>query len=744
MRTLITALVLLTCAAPALADGGRWREDLTHRPRLAFDGRDPAHIARLVARIDAQQDPWATGYRALRDLAEGGQPKDHRGSGWQSKGDKWEALYSQEAQNGAIAAAKTAVAWLYTRGLDPAWRPLPRLPGEATPEGWCRAQTAEARRIIEAMYDDWPGWRGFGVLNRGIVMADSLTMHCLAYDLLEALPPSWHGALAKSRERLSDLASDARYYWKIIDSYDGNHPMRVASGLGIAAIALNDLDRYRWWKPGTWWHRPSGWVEKAERNLHPTRRGSDLRGQASQGAFAEGSSYYAYALDLVLPFCFSYARFQGQGRGVPFLQSDLMNELLRWSVDTRLPDGRRPQVDNARMFHDSGPAYFLSRLRQGARGDADREVLLWDLKHSGFPGFGGRRALFQLGAYDPDPALEARVAAWTGLPGTPSRYLDRQGAAVLRTGWGADAAHVLVQAQHGELRTAGGGHESVDNGSYALWMHGDVVTLDPGYYGFTKVEATNAGQHRSLVLVDGEAARPAHHWFLGLGPWVSGGVDTHIVAGERSQVRGEVRPVAVRSRYCKADIDRTVALVGARYLVVEDRCASKKARTFTTQVQTNAGAPKQRPLTRAGAVVRYETNRGRVQVCVGASASAALSARTSRRESWIGEGPDGHEAIEYSARGAQVRFLTAIAAAPPGAAAPEVEAIALPNGAVALRVASGGAVDVIVSSPSGAVAVPATSGTAAFRSTHALTIVSFPQNGQRSVLWTVGPGAVSF
>ena len=50
----------------------------------------------------------------------------------------------------------------------------------------------------------------------------------------------------------------------------------------------------------------------------------------------------------------------------------------------------------------------------------------------------------------------------------------------------------------------------------------------------------------------------------------------------------------------------------------------------------------------------------------------------------------------------------------------------------------GGAVDVVVS---GAASVPAQSGTSAFSTSHALTVVSF-QGGSRQVLWTVGPGSV--
>jgi hypothetical protein len=319
--------------------------------------------------------------------------------------------------------------------------------------------------------------------------------------------------------------------------------------------------------------------------------------------------------------------------------------------------------------------------------------------------------------------------------------MPQRGGAVLRTGWGPSAAHVLVQAQQGKVRKRGKGHESVANGAFAFFAHGDQVTIDPGYFGFSQVEKTHRGEHRSMVLVDGEAPRPAHK-ILGFAGWTSGGTDTHLITGPRTQAGAEVRSAEVSSSYAKADIRRTLALVGTRYLLVEDRCRSRKTRTFTTQVQTNAGAAKSRPLTVQGSTVRYETNRKRLSVCVGASAGAPLTTQTEARESSTGEGPNGHDAIVYSARGREETFLLAVAVEPAGNAAPSVEGVSV-SGARVLRIESGGSVDVAVSNVGGGrVSVPALAGTQAFTTDHALTIVSFDAAGTRRVVWTVGPGQV--
>lgn len=738
MRAWLVLALFLLPLSTAEAKGGRYQERLTHRPRLALDGRDPAHLQRVLTRIDGQQEPWASGYRHLLQRV-AGQVVDHRQSGWKRQSDKWNALYSEQTRNGEVATAKALLAYLASKGLDPSWLPLPRLPGEQTPLGWAKQQAAEARRIIERMYDDWPCWRGFGVVNRGIVAADSLAMHCAAFDLLAALPRTWRGKLDTAEKRLGDLASDLRFWFWTVATYRSNHGMRVASGLGLAAITINRHDRYRWWKPGTWWHKPKGWMRCAERNLHPVGRRSDYRYQGRLGAWAEGSGYMQYTHDLVLPFFFAHARFN-RGSGVPFLASDTTNRLIGWGIELRMPDGRRPQIDNSGIHRTPSPGYLVSRIAGGARSPRDQQVAAWDYAHNDYPGLkSGRRVAFLLGAYDPPLNL---VAAPPSLD--PTRIMTGRGGAVLRTDWSEDAAHVVVQAQRGELRKHGGGHESVANGAYAFYAHRDLITIDPGYFGFSQVERTNRARHRSMVLVDGRGPRPAH-LRLGFLGWVSGGEDTEIVSGARTRTAAPVRAVQVRSRYRKADVERTVALIERRYLLVEDRCRSRKTKTFTSQVQLNAGPSKGRTVQRSGAVVRYETATRRVQVCVAAGASPALTPRMFTQASRNGDSADDNRAVAYDARGKDVTFLTAIAVAAPGAAPPAVTPLVVGNGAAALLVVTPGASDLVVSNPRRArIQIPARTGTRALVTTHALVVVSFDAVGAGRTVWAVGPGQVQY
>ncbi|HVY61242.1 MAG TPA: hypothetical protein VHF22_06280, partial [Planctomycetota bacterium] len=499
MRVLAVILGVALLAGEARA-ATYFHPELTHRPRLGFDGRDPGHVARLVAHVSAQEQPWAATYAAIRDRAERGAIVPYGSSGWDTKPDKWAVLYGQEATNGQVAAAKAAVAWLYSQGLDPAWRPLPHLAGEATPAGWAKAQAAQAARTIEGMYPSWPCYKGNDVIDRGIVAADELASHCEAYDLLAALPASLRPSLAAAEKRIGGLAADLNFYYFTVDVQKNNHSIRVASALGLAGLTINTFDEYRWWNPATAWKRPAAWVAKAEDNLHPSAASSVLCYQTSTGAYAEGTSYYDYAADLYLPFFFAYDRFLS-GAGVPFLRSDGVTNVARWSLDLRLPDGRRPAVDNATVHADFTPGYFLSRAAGGARSAADQAAFLWDFDRQGHPGMTGARAISMLAAFDPAPSVVQAAAALASPWGAqPTRFLDAQGAAVLRSGAGAADAYALVDAQHGDVRTRGAGHESVENGAYTFFARGDFVTIDPGYPGFTDVAKVNKGEQRSMVL----------------------------------------------------------------------------------------------------------------------------------------------------------------------------------------------------------------------------------------------------
>lgn len=714
MRTLTLAASLLLLTGTALQARG-WRRDIAHHPRATLDARDAAHLARLRDRIQAQEAPWSLAYAHLRDLAEAGRVVPHGSWAWRGQPDKWAALYGQEVQNGLVARAQAAVVYLATQGVDPPWRPLPRLPGQATPQGWLAAQAARAARTLEGLHDDWPGWRGWGVLNRGIVSAESLLVHAQAWDLLAGLPANLRPPLDLARRRLTALAEDHCFYGPLLHTEQNNHPMRVNAGLASAGVILNDHDRYRWWKPWTWDADPGDWVRRGERRLDPERRGSDLRFQIESGAYGEGTAYFSYAADLYAPFHWAYRR--AGGRAFSPWTSARLDRANRWGAAIRLPDGRRPAVDNAPLGRFSAAAYLVNRLPDGSRGPDQRRALGWDWVDQGYPGARGARALELLAAWDPDPADLAAIAATT--PPGQSVFLADEGTAVLRAGPGrADACAVLL-AEHGSAREAGGGHEDVDALAFSLFAEEDALALDPGYPGWTQVEHTHAARHHNLVLIDGEGPRaPGRR--LGIFPWRARDVDAFLEpTGPRTHDGRALDSVSGRTEYRRARITRTLTLLRGRALVVEDLVEARRPCDLTAQFHAGGGGtkPGRAALTPLGLSFHTLVKAVPVEVALATTRGLPRLELGQERDALGGDlspaGRDRHAVLRGTVRAERARLLTLVTWGPAGGAAPSLPVRLLDRpGATALLSVTGSGTTVIAAAQEspGALVLPAGAG----------------------------------
>ncbi len=680
-RAATLALLLALAAAPSRAAG--YKTGLTHRPRAAFDARDAAHLARVRDRIHAQQRPWADAYAALRDLAEQGRAVHHSAHDWKKQSDKWVHLYGQEVQNGLVARAKATVAWLGTQGVDPPWRPLPRLPGQATPEGWLRQQAHEARAIVDAMYDRFPGWRGYGVLTRGIVSAESLMVHAQAWDLLAACPRAWGLDLAGPKEHLVAFAEDHQFYAPIVSGEKDNHRIRIDAGVAVAGIVLNDHTRARWWKPWTWWEDPADWVGRAEKTLDPERRGSHLRHQIESGAYGEGLAYHAYAEAMYSPFMLVYTRFDGAR---PMLQSARLDRAHRWGVSLRLPDGHRPPIDNSPLA-SFRTGYQVNRLARGSRDAAQRALFGWDWADQGYPDARGARALDLLAAYDPSDADAQAIAAFAAP--TASAFLPEEGQAALRSGGGRDAAYALLLAEHGAAREAGAGHEDPDPLAYFVWAEEDVIAVDPGYGGWSQVKRTNRAEHHNLILVNGEGPRGPRRLLT----WKAGPTDAFLEATSPRTFDGpRLRSAEGRTEYEGVSFRRTLTLVGDRAVVIDDRAEGSKDRDLTALFHASGGGNKQGAATLTGLGLSFVTHARQVPVEVAVDSTRGAPRLTLGRQFDAMGGAQGtgeHAVLEATVRARRANVLTLVVWGKPGQAPAAPVRLPTPQGASALAGAWG-------------------------------------------------------
>jgi hypothetical protein len=720
MRSLTIALILLTAAT---AEAAGYKRGLTHRPRATFDARDAAHVTRTRDRILAQQRPWADAYAALRDLAENGTVVAHGAHPWRSQPDKWAVLYGREVQNGLVARAKAAVAWLGVNGVDPAWRPLPRLPGQATPEGWLRQQARESAAIIDGMFDRFPGWKGWGVLNRGIVSSESLMVHAQAWDLLAALPGSWGLSLSRGRSNLIDLAEDHQLYAPIVSAEKDNHRIRIDSGVAVAGIVFGDHAASRWWKPWTWFEDPADWVGRAERTLDPERSGSHLRHQVESGAYAEGTAYHAYAEELYSPFMMAYTRFDG---AKPLLQSARLDRAHRWNVALRLPDGLRAPVDNAGLTSFRS-GYVVNRLARGSRDAAQRQLMGWDWVDQGYAGITGSRALDLLAAYDPSDA-DAQAIATYAAPAA-SAFLADEGEAALRSGGGRDAAFAMLTAERGSARTAGTGHDAADPLHVFVYAEGDVIALSPGYAGFSQVTRTNQARHHNLVLVDGKGPRAARKTLLG---YRASDADATLEAASPRTFDGpRLRSAEGRTEYEGVTLRRTLTLIGDRALVIEDRAESSRDHDLTLLYHAPAGGNRQTPATLTGLGLSFltQTRQAPVEVATDTTRGAPRLA-LGREFDALGGGGTEHAVLQATVRARRANLLTIVVWGPPGSAPAAPVRLATRPGSTALAGTWAQSTIIAVSQEApGAFTIPASATTPEVETDGTLAIVHL-LNGQ--------------
>ncbi|RME74661.1 MAG: hypothetical protein D6785_15645, partial [Planctomycetota bacterium] len=669
----------------SLEAGKTYYPNLTHRPRLAFDGRDQAHIQRVIQRLQNNEKPWSMGYQVLYNWAtqKDSNIKYHNTWKWHTGSDPYLNLYNQEVMNSRIARAKAAIVWFAQQGYNP----------HSLSFSQQKKLIQKSGELIRRMYRDWPVgsvrfWEFFKVANRGIVAAAALIQYLEAYDFMMALPTGLKpnsSDIRKMEDNMAEMASDFYFWFWSIANQKNNHGIRTLAALGIAAICLNHYNR------GGPWHSPKKWMAKAVRELHPVY-GSHALNTMKPGCYTEGSSYYHYAADLYMPFCFSYLRFH-RGQGVPFLKSNLYTNPTMWLLKLQLPDGRRPVIDNSRYFRDIHPPYFLSRIPGGARSFQDQKLFYWDWKRAGYPGVTSDRGLYIMAAFDPTPQLvqAAESPSFVSHPfgGQKSFFLKKEGEAALRTGWSKEDSWAMVIAENGDARKHGRSHESVDNGSFSFYANKDLIVLAPGYDGFKNVTKTNRAEHQSMILINGKGPKPASRPFYS--GWKANGEDAFIQSGSRTfDNRGNVSSVEVYTEYEGAKIWRTVLLVDKSILVVEDRIEIKKKKIlFWTRkpkkyieslVQLNGSASKGGALVRQGSLVRFYTKKRKLPVSVNTASTNSIRLFVTNSFDNNSDQPRGNHYTLHYKTNSKVRenhFLTVLAAGQENGTHPVIQKLAL-------------------------------------------------------------------
>ncbi len=410
----------------------------------------PEDKDRILSRIE--REPFKSILEKIRAVAE----RDHYDF------PEPDTFDSKEQVNGETAQSAAFLAWL----LDD------------------ETMAEKAREFMDRLSDNYESHEDFDI---DIRLPAIMLGYTYALDLLVGAEMISAEEARAVETKLTNIA-DAFYNDYILDVFhrtmalyytQNNHPIRTACSLAMAAIAFPEHPQASAWADWAFSELDYLWGPYGH-YIQP------------DGGVSEGSLYYRFAFAPSLSLFLAYEnrvktpvwfnrncvnRLDAAPwndytcvDGEPFLYENLLHgERFQLSVDwflaLRMPDGRRPPMEDSGRRRGNGGA-ILS-------GFMNRPDLIWDWEHDDYNMSGGYDLRIQHLAYVPDDMPSE-------LPAYKDRVMYDAGQAVFRSGWEADDLWVLVTAEHGPVRKTV--HDHVDAGSFTLSAYGEYLLIDPGYY----------------------------------------------------------------------------------------------------------------------------------------------------------------------------------------------------------------------------------------------------------------------
>ncbi len=415
-----------------------------------------------------------------------------------------------------------------------------------------------------------------------------------AYDMLHVFLADYPDSLATVRDLLADEA-DRMFDGIVVEEIDlgflgtlkirlhettdprnlsvthlDNWHVRLYGGLGMAAYALADHS-------GSGGSDPQEWADWAHDLV--TRSLAHVI-ETEDGGYAESPFYQRYAADVYLPYAFALRALSD----IDLFSDPLLDKTHDWSVNIRLPSGRRPNTDDGHI--DDTYGHYLAAV------DADGAVHHWDwLNNENGPYVRGFNEPDAIVYYDDTQPSQEPTRG-------PTIFMPAAGDAVFRTDWSEEATYLLLRGEHGRTREQGFGHEHADETSFILYAHGEMLAVDGGYINFTNHDKVNWGNAHSLIMVDGQG--PPLDRIAGAA--VDGGEDAYIedtlthAAGDYAEVRAE---------YLGARIRRRVLFADREYFVIADEARSDSARAYEWRLHGHGGGTSGGSYSRDGSLARW-------------------------------------------------------------------------------------------------------------------------------------------
>ena len=425
--------------------------------------------------------------------------------------------------------------------------------------------------------------------NEGEVVA----LYAVAYDMIHNFASSDQESLSEIREILAEEAERLRkgivikkvnvgvttLKIRLHETPDPRYPgelhldnwhVRAYGGLGMAAMALSD-------HPGIDDRTPQNWANRA---FDLVSRSMAHQIDEEDGGYAEGPFYSRYAADVYLPYFFALKNVMG----IDLFGDPQITKMHDWSVNLRLPNGRRPNIDDGHL--DDFYGHYLAVV------DTDGPVHLWDWLNNA------------KGLYVREFSEMDAIALYddTVVPEEPDRgptiFMPGAGDAVFRSSWDTDATYMLLRGEHGRARAQGLGHEHPDETSFIIYAAGEMLALDAGYINFTNHSKVNQGRNHNVILVDGEGPPNV----IVENQSIDGGNDAFI---ENTFVSSFLDYAEVRAAYADVDVRRSVMFVDHNYFVIADELRDDLSHVYQWRLHGHGGGSSGGSYARVGNLARW-------------------------------------------------------------------------------------------------------------------------------------------
>ena len=333
-----------------------------------------------------------------------------------------------------------------------------------------------------------------------------------------------------------------------------NWHIRAYGGLGLAALALSEYDSGE----GT----PQEWADRA---LEMVTGSLDFQIEGRDGGYAEGPFYSRYAADVYLPYLFALKN----RTGLDLFADSKIEKMHEWSLNLRLPNGRRPNIDDGHL--DDFYGHYLAAVQ--ANGGIHR----WDWENN-------ERGLYvrQFAEMDAIALYDDSVPAQEPTHG-PSVFMPGAGDAVFRSDWSAAGTYMLLRGENGIAREHGFAHEHPDGTSFVIYAGGEMLALDAGYINFDNHDKVNKGSNHNVVLVNGKG--PPRRTLPVVGT-IGDRNDAFIEAFFTSAVGDYAE---VRAAYRGVELKRRVFFADHRYFFVADEIDASRRHDYEWRLHGNGG-----------------------------------------------------------------------------------------------------------------------------------------------------------